>query len=50
MRPEGLGQFKKNPPHRELNPRPSGLQYSAITTTLPRAPQITMGVRIIWTK
>jgi hypothetical protein len=35
--PEGLGQFK-NPPHRDLNPRPSGLQHSALTTTLPRAP------------
>jgi hypothetical protein len=30
MRPEGLGQFK--------NLRPSGLQHSALTTTLPRAP------------
>jgi hypothetical protein len=27
--PEGLGQFK-NPPHRDLNPRPSGLQHSAL--------------------
>jgi hypothetical protein len=24
VRPEGLGQFKKNPPHQDLNPRPSG--------------------------
>jgi hypothetical protein len=39
VRPEGLGQFKKNPPHRDLNPRPSGLQHSALTTTLPRAPE-----------
>jgi hypothetical protein len=39
VQPEGLGQFKKNPPHRDLNPRPSGLQHSALTTTLPRAPQ-----------
>jgi hypothetical protein len=31
--PGGLGQFK-NPPHRDLNPRPSGLQNSALTTTL----------------
>jgi hypothetical protein len=22
---EGLGQLKKNPPHRDSNPRPSGL-------------------------
>jgi hypothetical protein len=28
----------KNPPHRDLNPRPSGLQHSALTTTLPRCP------------
>jgi hypothetical protein len=38
VRPEGLGQFKKNPPHRDLNPRPSGLKHTALTTTLPRAP------------
>jgi hypothetical protein len=38
VRSEGLGQFKKNPPHRDLNPRPSGLPPSALTTTLPRAP------------
>jgi hypothetical protein len=37
VRSEGLGQFK-NPPHRDLNPRPSGLQHSALTTTLPRDP------------
>jgi hypothetical protein len=36
VRPEGLGQFK-NPTHPDLNPRPSGLQHSALTTTLPRA-------------
>jgi hypothetical protein len=23
-------QFKKNPPHRDLNPRPSSLQHSAL--------------------
>jgi hypothetical protein len=28
VRPEGLGQFKKNAPHRDLKPRPSGLQHS----------------------
>jgi hypothetical protein len=38
VRPEGLGQFKKNPPHRDLNPQLSGLLHSALTTTLPRAP------------
>jgi hypothetical protein len=38
VRPEGLDQLKKNPPRRNLNPRPSGLQHSALTTTLPRAP------------
>jgi hypothetical protein len=32
MRPEGLGQYK-NPPHQDLNPRLSGLQHSALTTT-----------------
>jgi hypothetical protein len=37
VRPEGLGQFK-NPPHRDANPRLSGLQHSALTITLPRAP------------
>jgi hypothetical protein len=31
VRTEGL-----LPPHRGLNPRPSGLQHSALTTTLPR--------------
>jgi hypothetical protein len=39
VRPEGLGQFK-NSPHRVLNPLPSGLQHSALTTTLPRAPNL----------
>jgi hypothetical protein len=34
VRPEGLGQFKKNPPHQDLNLRPFGLQLSALTTTL----------------
>jgi hypothetical protein len=33
VQPDGLGQFK-NPPHRDLNPRPSGLQHSTLTTTL----------------
>jgi hypothetical protein len=37
VQPEGLGTFK-NSPHRESNPRPSGLYHSALTTTLPRAP------------
>jgi hypothetical protein len=37
VRPEGLDQFK-NPPHRDSNPRPSGLQHSALNTTLPSAP------------
>jgi hypothetical protein len=37
VRPEGFGQFKKNSPYRGLNPRPSGLQHSALTTTVPRA-------------
>jgi hypothetical protein len=37
VRPEGLGKFK-NPPNWESNPRPSGLQHSALTTTLPRTP------------
>jgi hypothetical protein len=41
--PEGFGQFKKNPPHRDLNPRPSGLQHSALTATLPRAPSNHLG-------
>jgi hypothetical protein len=34
VRPEGLGQFK-NPPCRDANSQPSGLQHSALTTTLP---------------
>jgi hypothetical protein len=38
VRPEGLGKFK-NSPHRESNPRPSGLQHSALTTTLSRTSQ-----------
>jgi hypothetical protein len=51
LRPKGLGHFK-NPPHRDLNPRPSGLQHSALTTTLPRGPpppsQICIGLKIIF--
>jgi hypothetical protein len=31
VRPERLGQFKKNPPHQDFTPRPSGLQHSALT-------------------
>jgi hypothetical protein len=38
VRPEGLGKLQKNPPHRDANPRPSDLQHSALTTTLPRDP------------
>jgi hypothetical protein len=37
VRPEGLGKFKNSSPHRESNPRPSGLEHSALSTTLPRA-------------
>jgi hypothetical protein len=40
VRPEGLGKFKKSP-HRVSNPPPSGLQHSALITTLTRAPQLT---------
>jgi predicted Co/Zn/Cd cation transporter (cation efflux family) len=36
VRPEGLGNFKKSP-HRVSNPRPSGLQHSALTTTLQQS-------------
>jgi hypothetical protein len=36
---ESIRSNLKNPPHRDLDPRPSGLQHSALTTTLPRAPQ-----------
>jgi hypothetical protein len=39
VRPEGLGK-SKNSPHRESNPRPSGLEHSALTTPLPRAPRL----------
>jgi hypothetical protein len=39
VRPEGLGEFK-NSPHRVSNPRPSGLQHSAVPTTLPRDPSL----------
>jgi hypothetical protein len=35
MRSEGLSKFK-NSPYRVSNPQPSGLQHSAISTTLPR--------------
>jgi hypothetical protein len=42
VRPEVLGKLKKkNPPHRHLIPRPSGLFHNIIMpqpTTLPRAP------------
>jgi hypothetical protein len=41
VRPERLGELKKNLTHRDLNPRPSCLQHSALTTTLPRAPSFT---------
>jgi hypothetical protein len=34
VQPERLGKFK-NSYHRESNPRPSSLQHSALTTTLP---------------
>jgi hypothetical protein len=37
VRQEWLGKFK-NSPHRESNPRPSGLYHSALTTTIPCAP------------
>jgi hypothetical protein len=45
VRPEGLGQFK-NPPHRDLNPRPSGLQHSALTTTLPHVNEIKIACKL----
>jgi hypothetical protein len=45
VRPEGLGQYKKNPPHWDLNPRPSGLQHSALTTTLPHAPALLLFIK-----
>jgi hypothetical protein len=38
VRPEGLGKLKQKSTHWDANPRPSGLQHSALTTTLPRAP------------
>jgi hypothetical protein len=38
VRPKGLGKFK-NSHHRESNPRPPGLQHSALTTTLPSVPR-----------
>jgi hypothetical protein len=34
MQPEGLGRFR-NSPHRVSTTGPSGLQHSALTTTLP---------------
>jgi hypothetical protein len=37
VRPEWLCKFK-NPPHRDLNLRPSGLQHSALTSTVPHVP------------
>jgi hypothetical protein len=37
VRPEGRQTEKINSPHRVWNPRPSGLQPSGSTTTLPRA-------------
>jgi hypothetical protein len=39
----------KNPPHRDLNPRPSGLQHSALTSTLPGNPSIYQLCTNIWT-
>jgi hypothetical protein len=38
-RPKGLGKVGKkiHSPHRVTNPRPIGLQHSALTTKLPRA-------------
>jgi hypothetical protein len=42
---EELGQFKKKTPHRDLNPRPSGLQHSGLTTTLPRTAYYFPGVK-----
>jgi hypothetical protein len=41
MRLEGLGKLKKiNSLHGVSNPRPPGLQHSASTTMLPRAPHL----------
>jgi hypothetical protein len=37
VQPEGLGQFKKSTSS-GLEPATFGLQHSALTTTLPRAP------------
>jgi hypothetical protein len=37
VRSEGLGKFKILP-HRVSNPRPPGLQYCVLTTTVLRAP------------
>jgi hypothetical protein len=36
VRSEELGKLEKNPPHGDANPRPSSLQHSTITTTVPR--------------
>jgi hypothetical protein len=38
MRLEGLDQLKKNPLHRDSNPRPSGLQHSASTNYATACP------------
>jgi hypothetical protein len=41
VRQEGLDKLKKiHSPHQLSNPRSSGLQHSALTTTLPHAPEI----------
>jgi hypothetical protein len=46
VRPEGLGKFKISP-HRASNARPSGLQPSALSTTLPRGEERGSGVHFV---
>jgi hypothetical protein len=49
VRPEGLGKLEKNPPHWDAIPRPSGLQHSASTTMLLRAPSLPQwDIKIPW--
>jgi hypothetical protein len=45
VRAEGFGKFK-NSPHRVSNPRPSGLEHSALITTLLKPPALCLNLLV----
>jgi hypothetical protein len=50
VRLEGLGQLEKNPPHRDSNPRSSGLQHSASTNYATACPSEYMNFFVLAVK